>query len=96
MEQNLKLKANIGKELKKYKDISHFSWKLNILTITRPDISFLVGVVSQFMQKPRKPHLDAANRILRYLKHTTIFGLIYKEGAEILLSGSRLCHFDAH
>lgn len=55
--------------------------------ITRPDISFPVGVISQFMQKQRKPHLDAANRILRYIKHTMNYGLMYKQGAEIFLSG---------
>lgn len=38
------------------------------ITITRPDIAYVVGVVSQFMQKPRTIHLDAAYRILRYLK----------------------------
>ena len=30
-----------------------------------PDIAYVVGVVSQFMQKPRTIHLDAAYRILR-------------------------------
>ncbi len=40
------------------------------MTITRPNLSYAVGVVSQFMQTPRKPHLDAMNRILRYVKHT--------------------------
>jgi hypothetical protein len=33
------------------------------MTITRPDLSYVVGVVSQFMQTPRKPHLDAMRRI---------------------------------
>ncbi|XP_074377149.1 secreted RxLR effector protein 161-like [Apium graveolens] len=87
MEQNLKLKANIEKELKNVRTYRTLVGSLIYLTITRPDISFSVGVVSQFMQKPRKPHLDAANRILRYLKHTINYGLMYKEGADILLSG---------
>ncbi len=40
------------------------------MTITRPDLSYAVGVVSQFMQTPRKPHLDTVRHILRYIKHT--------------------------
>ncbi|RVW82042.1 Retrovirus-related Pol polyprotein from transposon RE2 [Vitis vinifera] len=44
--------------------------KLNYLTITRPDISFPVSVVSQFLQSPRDNHWDAVIRILRYIKGT--------------------------
>jgi len=40
------------------------------MTITRPYLSYAVGMVSQFMQTPRKPHLDAMRCILRYIKHT--------------------------
>lgn len=46
-----------------------------------------VGVVSQFMQKPRIPHLDAAKRILRYVKGTLGFGLLYKRCDNFVLSG---------
>jgi hypothetical protein len=42
--------------------------QLNYLTITRPDISFVVSVVSKFLNKPRMPHQIAIQRILRYLK----------------------------
>ena len=42
-----------------------------------------VGVISQYMQSPKKPHLDAARRILRYVKgdHDTrrsITGYVFK------------------
>ncbi len=40
------------------------------MTITRPDFSYVVGVVSQFMQKPQKPHFDAMRLILNYIIHT--------------------------
>jgi hypothetical protein len=40
------------------------------MTITRPDLNYAVGVMSQFMQTPRKPHLDVMRRILSYIKHT--------------------------
>jgi hypothetical protein len=44
--------------------------KLIYLTFTRPDISFSVSQISQFMHSPRTPHLEPINRILRYLKGT--------------------------
>jgi hypothetical protein len=33
-------------------------------------LNYVVGVVSQFMQTPQKPHLDAMKWILKYIKHT--------------------------
>ncbi|XP_070048969.1 uncharacterized mitochondrial protein AtMg00810-like [Nicotiana tomentosiformis] len=42
--------------------------KLLYLTMTRPDISFGVQTLSQFLQKPKKSHMEAELRIVRYLK----------------------------
>ena len=46
------------------------------LTLTRPDISYAIGVASQYMQNPRKPHLEAIRRILRYVKGRNDYGLL--------------------
>ncbi len=40
------------------------------MTLIRLNLSYGVGVVSQFMQTPQNPHLDAMGHILRYIKHT--------------------------
>jgi hypothetical protein len=52
-------------DINKYKKLME---KLIYLTVTRPDLSFVVSQVNKFMHAPRTPHLDAINRILRYLK----------------------------
>jgi len=44
--------------------------KLIYLSYTRLDITYAMNVVSQFMHDPRKLHMDAVERILRYLKST--------------------------
>ncbi|RVW83633.1 Retrovirus-related Pol polyprotein from transposon RE1 [Vitis vinifera] len=44
--------------------------RLIYLSHTRPDISFVVSVVSQFMNNPTEEHQEAIYRILRYLKMT--------------------------
>lgn len=51
--------------------------KLNYLTIPRPDLSYAVGVVSQFMHAPRRSHLEAVHRILRKSNHLDEGGILY-------------------
>ncbi|CAL2258391.1 unnamed protein product [Prunus armeniaca] len=48
---------------------------LQYFTLTRPDISFAVNTVAQFMSSSRFPHMVALKRILRYVKGTIDFGL---------------------
>ena len=57
------------------------------LTLTWPNISYVVGVASRYMQNPRKPHLEAVRRILRYVKGTNDYGLLYKKGETCKLAG---------
>ncbi|KAA0044927.1 putative mitochondrial protein [Cucumis melo var. makuwa] len=45
--------------------------KLIYLSHTMPNISYPVSTVSQFMQTPYQKHMEAVNRILRYLKATS-------------------------
>ena len=44
--------------------------KLIYLTITRPDISFVIQVLSQLMHEPTEAHLAVAKHVFRYLKNT--------------------------
>ncbi|KAM2097703.1 hypothetical protein ACFX1R_021210 [Malus domestica] len=53
---------------------------LQYLTWTRPDISFVVNQVCQFMHQPTDLHLQGAKRILCFLKGTASHGLWFKQG----------------
>ncbi|XP_038879628.1 uncharacterized mitochondrial protein AtMg00810-like [Benincasa hispida] len=53
--------------------------KLIYLSHTRPDISYAVSVVSQFMQSPYEEHVEVVTRILRYLKSTPGKGLVFRK-----------------
>ena len=50
---------------------------LRYLTCTRPDILYGVGLVSRYMETPDQTHLNAAKRILRYIRGTLNDGLFY-------------------
>ena len=41
------------------------------MVATRPDLAYVVGVVSRYMSNPGKKHWEAVKHILRYLKGTT-------------------------
>lgn len=47
---------------------------------TRPDISFAVSSLARFSSNPTKEHWTALKRLLRYLKGTTMFGILYTKG----------------
>ena len=60
---------------------------LRYLTCTRPDILYSVGLVSRYMEAPTTTHMKAAKRILRYLKGTMDYGLLYHHSNEFKLVG---------
>lgn len=53
----------------------------------RADIAYVVGVVSQFMQKPRTIHNDVAYRILWYLKGSPGKGLLFPSSGSLQMTG---------
>jgi hypothetical protein len=54
---------------------------LQYLAFTRPDVSFAVNRLSQFMHSPSQLHWQALKRVLRYLKGTIHHGLYLQRGS---------------
>ncbi|KAJ6883706.1 hypothetical protein NC652_030829 [Populus alba x Populus x berolinensis] len=83
-----------GVELRKSKvgnvDPTYFKslvGSLRYLTCTRPDILYGVGLISRYMETPDQSHLNAAKRILRYIKGTMNEGMFYTSSKDFNLVG---------
>nr|XP_016482448.1 PREDICTED: uncharacterized mitochondrial protein AtMg00810-like [Nicotiana tabacum] len=50
--------------------------RLLYVTMTRPDLSFAVQILSQFMYYPNVSHMEAALRMVRYIKAEPRLGLL--------------------
>ncbi|KAE9611146.1 putative RNA-directed DNA polymerase [Lupinus albus] len=61
--------------------------KLIYLTQTRPDLSFCVGHLSQFLSKPTNIHFEGAKRILRYLKGSISAGIFFSIISDLKIRG---------
>ena len=48
-----------------------------VMISTRPDISHVVGVVSRYMENPRKEHWEAVKWVLRYAKGTNNYCITF-------------------
>ncbi|KAL9996132.1 putative RNA-directed DNA polymerase [Helianthus debilis subsp. tardiflorus] len=55
--------------------------KLIYLAHTRPDISYTVHFLSQYMHSPTNGHLKVAFRLLRYLKQSPGRGVLFSKGS---------------
>ncbi|GFS42288.1 hypothetical protein Acr_00g0079060 [Actinidia rufa] len=77
MVPNLNISAESGKLLPDPSIYQRLVGHLIYLTNTRPNLTFAVSIVSQFMHSPRTAHLDAVYHILRYLKTCPDLGLFW-------------------
>ena len=79
MDPNVRLQEDEGKDLDDVTMYRQLVGSLIYLTLTRPDISYPGGVISRYMSNPKKPRLNAVKSILRYIKGTINFGILYKK-----------------
>jgi len=62
-------------------------WSLRYLACTRPDILYAVGLISRYMEIPDQSHLNAAKRILCYIKETINESMFYTSSKNFNLVG---------
>ncbi|CAL1351945.1 unnamed protein product [Linum trigynum] len=86
MESNLRLGRTSGALLQDVAGYRSIVGSLIYLAATRPDISYAVQIVSQFMASPRTDHLAAVHRILRYLQGTRDVGMFFPSTGSFALS----------
>ncbi|KAB2603841.1 hypothetical protein D8674_040043 [Pyrus ussuriensis x Pyrus communis] len=87
MEPDLVLTTTGSDALKDPTQYRRLVGKLIYLTITRPDVTYAVNNLSQFMQEPKLHHLKAAHRLLQYLKEAPGQGLMFSSQSELHLIG---------
>ena len=81
MERGLKLsdKSDLLKNPGHYRRLVG---RLIYLIVSRPDITYFVHVLSRFMHQPRKLHMEATIRIVRYLKNALGQGLFFSSNSD--------------
>ncbi|KAJ9542981.1 hypothetical protein OSB04_029487 [Centaurea solstitialis] len=72
------MKLTSGKDVNNTKYMSLIG-SLMYLTVTRPDLMYVVSLLSRLMGKPNEEHMAVAKRVLRYIKGTLNHGLCYKK-----------------
>jgi len=76
-----------GIPIKDVNDYQRLIGRLIYLTNTRPDISYCVQFLSQFLRAPTSEHHSAAHRVLHYIKGTPGQRLFFLANFDVQLKG---------
>jgi hypothetical protein len=87
LDQNGKLSADAGEVLEDATIYRKIVGSLIYTMITKPNLNYIVGLESQFMQVFRKPHLYGVKHTLRYVSATIDYGLFYEASTELQVHG---------
>ena len=99
-----KTPGTIRKNLSKFDgdpmtDVTHYRsvvGALQYVTLTRPDIAFVVNKACQVMQQPTTAHWLSVKRILRYLRGTMQDGLLLSPSSNLTTEGFTDADWGAH
>uniref|UniRef100_A0ACD5ZD48 Uncharacterized protein n=1 Tax=Avena sativa TaxID=4498 RepID=A0ACD5ZD48_AVESA len=91
MELHVKLRPTDGDPLPDPTRYRHFVGSLVYLVVTRPDISYPVHILSQFVSAPTTVHYGHLLRVLRYFRGTITHRLFFPRSSSLQLQ----CYSDA-
>ncbi|KAJ9536278.1 hypothetical protein OSB04_un000550 [Centaurea solstitialis] len=75
------------KEMQKIPYASVVGSLMYVQVCTRPDITFIVGVMGRYLSNPGMDHWRAAKRVMRYLKKTRDYMLTYRKSDSLGIVG---------
>lgn len=68
--------------------VSTIDGKTDLFSHSRPNIAYVIGLVSQFTHTLMNCHMEAMTHILRHLKHTPVKNLLFEKHGH--------CHIEAY
>ena len=87
MDYMVKLNKESGTPFPNFSTYRRLVRKLVCLANTRPDMSYDMGKLSQFLDCPTNTHYQAAARVLRYFKYAPASGLFFSSSSDLRLKG---------
>ena len=85
LEQNHKLALAANSDLRDPGQYKRLVGRLIYLTITRPELSYYVHMLAQFMQQPKDEHWEVALRVVQYLKGNLGQGILLHSDCDLKL-----------
>ena len=85
MEANHKLGLGTARVLEHPTQHRSLVGRLLYLTLTRPELSYSIHILSQFMQALQEAHMDTARRVLRYLKGNIGQGILLRSDFDLCI-----------
>nr|XP_025703639.1 uncharacterized protein LOC112805474 [Arachis hypogaea] len=87
MSYNTSLSKDTEQKLEDITKYRQLVGRIIYLTNMRPDISFVVGKLSQYLDFPTDAHFKATLHVLKYVKNAFVAGLFFKSSSDLSLLG---------